>query len=290
MTSPWAVPAPVSQFSLKDADGDTVIWLHGGLHQSVPTRDFGQKPAARGTVIVLTGRFAGQVEEDQMIFSARPLGQISQLQPAAAMLCRVRVNRSMSFDPPGAYEEQIAAQWMAAHPGELDRLRQAAVAMFHQAERRLITAMPLQHGPAQSPLPPSWATGPVPGAPSAPYAPQPAPQPVYGPPWPTPAPAPAPPAFAPAPAGQAAPMQPSTVADAPTMDPLSAVALAHPGSGHTVQPQALVAAFTGAPALGADGYPVADISPTDALAAYGPNGAGVMVPPVAPAPAQQTGY
>jgi hypothetical protein len=207
----WNRPEPVQTFSIGDLAGETVIWIHGGYHEGIVTRSYGVKPAVRGTWIVLTGRQAGEVIDDSMIFSAKLLSQVRAMVPGTWVLGRIaKQDKSITLDIATGYDENVANQWVAGNPGRLERLAGDAVRTFAEEARKL-TLAPGAPGVAPSvqwqptaPPPPPVAPVQMPpqgppnaGAPVHPsqagYVPQTPPQADYGygapvPPPPTSAP------------------------------------------------------------------------------------------------------
>src|SRR5262245_62897779 len=118
----WGRPEPVKMFGWADFAGETVIWIHGGVHESFKTT-FGEKAAARGTVVVLTGRSQNEVFDDVMIFNAALLSQVRAMPPGADTLARIVARgKSVSFEAASAYDEQVANYWVAMNPGRSEQL------------------------------------------------------------------------------------------------------------------------------------------------------------------------
>lgn len=188
MAQAWSQPEPPKTFSLRDFGGDVALYVHGGLHAEVPT-EHGVKPACRGTFILLTGRAAGSVNEDVMVWGKMGT-QFAAEPPGSIKLGRIRVDRATTFEPFTTYDEQLASQWMAANPGLLAHLRDAAVATFHTRAAEMQQMGGQTHAGRTSPQ----------------FQPPPPPQ-GYGAP-PMPAVAQAPPAYAPVGTPAPAPMPP----------------------------------------------------------------------------------
>src|SRR5262252_1120631 len=116
----WGRPEPVKMFGWADFAGETVIWIHGGVHESFKTT-FGEKAAGRGTVIVLTGRSQNEVFDDVMIFNAAMLSQVRMMHPGAETLGRIVARgKAVIFETASAYDEQVANYWVASNPGRIE--------------------------------------------------------------------------------------------------------------------------------------------------------------------------
>ena len=285
MTLPqWNRPEPVTTFDWTDFVNDTVIWVHAGLHERVKTQQYGEKQAARGSLIVLSGRYAGEVFDDRLVFGTRLLSQFRAMQPGTFVLGRmVKSGQSVSMDPGAAYDEQLANQWVSAYPGRIEAVVRDALANFAERAREMANG-PV--GQSSAPPPAQWQ------APQAqpPAYPQPQAQPGYGPPaqpgapaympQPTYPPLAAPPAMP----AQAPPQQYGQPGSAPAQAPYAAppVPQAQPAA-----PDAH-AAFQGAPGFASP--------PPAEPAGAGPNG-GAVSPTLAsmtstnePPPASVVGY
>ena len=134
----WNQPEAVQSFSWDNLHNQTVIWIQGGYHPVVQTQSFGAKPAARGTLIVLTGQFAGQAYEDRLVFGQKMLSQLSAYPQGFVLLARVVPDgKSVVFDRYGDYDAQVASHWQAQNPGLLERHVAGAVNNFHEESRKM---------------------------------------------------------------------------------------------------------------------------------------------------------
>jgi hypothetical protein len=161
---PWDHPAPVVVFNWADFPGEVILWIVGGHHESFATQH-GVKPATRGSVIVLSGRHAGKVFEDVLMFG-RIQTQVADKPPGNVSLARVKADgKTITLDTPGGYDSDVAAAWHRTNPAVLDRVRAEAVNNFHaqavQIAARGATAAQLNAPPAQ----PQWT--PPPAGPSS---------------------------------------------------------------------------------------------------------------------------
>lgn len=149
----WGRPEPVKTFGWADYAGETAIWIHGGVHETIKT-SFGEKPAARGTVIVLTGRSQNEVFDDVMIFNAALLSQVRNMAPGTDTLARIVARgKSVTFEAASAYDEQVANYWVATNPGRLESLAREAVHNFAEQARALVApAGSTSYGPPPAPV------------------------------------------------------------------------------------------------------------------------------------------
>jgi len=173
----WNQPEQVQSFSWDNLYNQTVIWIQGGYHPVVQTQSFGAKPAARGTLIVLTGQFAGQAYEDRLVFGQKMLSQLSAYPQGFVLLARVvQDGKSVVFDRYGDYDAQVASHWTSQNPGLLERHVAGAVNNFHEEARKLATS---PGGQAPVNPAPQWQPPAGQQPPPQQYAPQPPPQ-QYG--------------------------------------------------------------------------------------------------------------
>lgn len=130
MSMPWTNPDPPTQFNIGERPGEVVLVVVGGYHPAVPTQ-YGEKPAARVTVVELTGRFAETVHTDVMVWG-QLASQFINAQPGQPVLGRVsKKDKTVTLDIPSAYDNQVATVWMNKYPGTLDALRAEAVRNFN---------------------------------------------------------------------------------------------------------------------------------------------------------------
>lgn len=159
---PWTKPNPPTTFNLKDNPGDVALFVLGGQHQQVNTRH-GVKPAWRMTVVMLTGRHAGVVNDDVLLFGNAG-SQFRDLPEGHVTLGRISVrDQGVAIDDPSTYDNQVAEQWMAANPGVLDRLRHEAVLNYRTQDVKVRTGLQSGNG-GPAPAPSQQWTAPAPQA------------------------------------------------------------------------------------------------------------------------------
>jgi hypothetical protein len=154
MSYPLQQPDPPAVFKVAEFIGDVAIFLIGGYHETLATEKF-TSPAARVTVVMLTGRTAGKVYEDAILWGQRQTSQFQDKQPGSAVLCRITKNgNAYTFEPGSSYDAELANNWIAANALRFDQLRMDAVKHFNRACADLA-----QQGIRQSPAPqasPQW--------------------------------------------------------------------------------------------------------------------------------------
>lgn len=156
----WAQPEPVQQFAWDMFANQTVIWIQGGYHAAIQT-SYGAKPAARGTLIVLTGQYAGQIHDNRLIFGQKMLSQVQGYPQGHVMLARLIMDaggKSVVFDRFGDYDAQVASHWASSNPGVMENLRTLAVANFAEESNKPQTG-PVAGGPAPAAAP-QWTPPP----------------------------------------------------------------------------------------------------------------------------------
>jgi hypothetical protein len=155
MTYPLRRPDPPATFSASDFANEVVLVVVGGYHPEVQTRDYGVKPASRVSIVMLTGRTAGTIYEDVMLFGAKQSSQFRDMAGGDVVLCRiVKSGKAIVFDPGSAYDEQQAGAWVAANAARLEQLRADSVRNFQEQCARLRedgNAPPNGHLPAPAP-------------------------------------------------------------------------------------------------------------------------------------------
>lgn len=138
MSYPLRRPDPPATFSTKDFAGEVVLTVIGGYHPEVKTREYGIKPAERVSIVMLTGRTAGTIYEDVMLFGAKQSSQFRDMKAGDVVLCRIVKNgNAVSFEPGSAYDEQQAGAWIDANAGRLEQLRDDTARNFDEQVRRL---------------------------------------------------------------------------------------------------------------------------------------------------------
>ena len=136
MTYPLSEPDPPAQFKPADSPGEVILVIHGGHHPSIATESYGIKPGSRGTVVMLTGRQAGMVIDDVVLFG-RQSSQFKDKAGGDVVLCRiVKDGKKITYEPGSEYDKKVAQHWIDANGDALEDLRVAAVRNFHeQCER-----------------------------------------------------------------------------------------------------------------------------------------------------------
>jgi hypothetical protein len=152
---PLRRPEPPATFSASDYANEVVLVVIGGYHPEIKTRDYGVKPAMRVSIVMLTGRTAGTVYEDVMLFGAKQSSQFRDMQGGDVVLSRIVKNgKAIVFDPGSAYDEQQAGVWIQGNAARLEQLRADAVRNFQEQCQRMRedgTAPPNGYMPAASP-------------------------------------------------------------------------------------------------------------------------------------------
>ena len=172
----FAQPLAKTSIKLSDYTGDVAIIILGGIHEVWQT-DFGSRPAARVTAIILTGQGAGTVLEDCLLYAQT--SQVRDVQPGQAKLARVvEDGKSWKFAEYGSYDNQIAQAWLASNRQTFDQLCSGAVRNFHDKqaayERGEIGGRTQQNASTSNNRPlPNNAPAPPPSPQYVPPAPQP---------------------------------------------------------------------------------------------------------------------
>lgn len=217
MTAPWqSAPPAGSEFSLRSHLSHLGLFVVGGYHSAVPTRQYGDKPAVRCSVVMLDGADAGNEFVDVMIFNSHI---VKRLRGAAGTVVLGRVvlepgagaNDRFDLADPEPRDEELASGWHRYYPNRLAELSAQIVATYHEEETRLKTPPPPPNGYSQ--------------AQTRPYQPQ--TQTYTNPPPPPPAP---PMPTPPSPWGQTATPAPPVPQPQPSWASLLGGA-AHPGDG-----------------------------------------------------------
>lgn len=138
----WSAPNPPAEFRVAEQLDQTAFVIIGGLHEAISTRSFGDKPAVRGTVVMLTGPIAGTVHEDTLFFQSSIVSQLRDEAPGSVKLVRIVRNgeRGVKLDPPTGYDNKLAETFATDNPGALEKLRDAALAQYEDARRQLAMA------------------------------------------------------------------------------------------------------------------------------------------------------
>jgi hypothetical protein len=158
----WSSPNPPVVFKPAEQLDQTAFIIVGGLHEAISTRSFGDKPAVRATVVMLTGPLAGSVHEDTLLFQSSIVSQLRDEEPGTVKLVRIVRNgeRGVRLDPPTGYDDKLANAFVADNPGALEKLRDSALRNFEDACRQMVMATQQQR-PTVSPQfkPPAVAEG-----------------------------------------------------------------------------------------------------------------------------------
>lgn len=134
MNYPLQAPDPPAVFKPRDFVGDVCMFIIGGYHEELPTENWGVKPAERVTAIMMTGRSAGKVYEDIVLFGQRQSSQFAEKAPGSAVLCRIsKAGNAINFDNASPYDYETANNWIAANGVRFDKLRQDAISNFQRA-------------------------------------------------------------------------------------------------------------------------------------------------------------
>lgn len=146
--SEWSSPNPPAQFKVAEQIDQTAFIIIGGLHEAISTRSFGDKPAVRGIVVMLTGPLAGTVHDDTLFFQSSIVSQLRDEDPGTIKLVRIVRNgeRGVKLDPPTGYDDKLATSFAQDNPGALAKLREAAIHQYEDARRAM--AMAGRTGPA----------------------------------------------------------------------------------------------------------------------------------------------
>jgi len=140
MSYEFGNPAPPRSFKAVEYGGDVVIVIKGGVHEAVKTADYGVKPATRVTVIVLTGRDAGEVFEDVLLWSKQHETFRDEPQ-GKAVLCRiVAAGRGAAFDKASDYDRKVAGAWIDENRPLFDKLLNETVGNFHDRDRDMASS------------------------------------------------------------------------------------------------------------------------------------------------------
>jgi len=147
MSYPLRNPDPVANFKAKDFIGDVVIYVHGGYHEAIHTEQYGSKPAVRGTMISLTGRTAGTIYEDVVLWP-KQCSQFRDFGPGEVGVSRiVQSGRATVFDVPSGYDIDMAQKWISDNHQRLETLKHDAVRNFHEQSENLAKDSGRSSGP-----------------------------------------------------------------------------------------------------------------------------------------------
>lgn len=137
MSYEFGNPAPPRNFKAADYLNEVVIVIKGGVHEAIKTQDYGVKPATRVTVVMLTGRDAGEVFEDALLWSKQH--DTFRDEPAGkATLCRILPQgRGAIFDVASSYDRKMASEWIEENKTLFEKLLAEAVGNFNDREREM---------------------------------------------------------------------------------------------------------------------------------------------------------
>lgn len=140
MSYDFGNPVPPRSFKAVDYPGDVVIVIKGGVHDAIKTAEYGTKPATRVTVIMLTGKEAGEVFEDALLWNKQH-ETFREEPPGKAVLCRiVAQGRGAMFDVASPYDRKVAGAWVDENRPLFDKLLAETVGNFHDREREIAEA------------------------------------------------------------------------------------------------------------------------------------------------------
>lgn len=129
----WESPDPPAVFTASDLVGEVIIVIKGGYHPAVATKEYGTKPALRATVVLLTGRAAGTVYDDVMLWS-KQASQFRDNRDGGASVCRILAKgKSTVFEPASDYDKQMASHWVGKNAHRFEQLRLDAMRNFREA-------------------------------------------------------------------------------------------------------------------------------------------------------------
>jgi hypothetical protein len=149
--SGWTTPGPLG-ITLSDYVGQLVFVLVGGYEPSVQT-GFGDRPAVRATVVILTGPEANAVYRDALLFNSRVVqrlrGSVGQTILAAVVYGEGKgANAPVDLVDPGPAAAPVAQAFDQANPGLLADLL-ASTIESHRVQQ-VKTQPAQQQRPAQN--------------------------------------------------------------------------------------------------------------------------------------------
>jgi hypothetical protein len=156
MSYPLRQPDPPAVYDALTFAGEVCLWIHGGFHPQVTTKEYGVQPAVRGTVLMLSGRTAGTAYDNVMVWR-KGAAQFSAMDGGDVALCRIVKTgngKGVTYEPGAGFDDAMAQQWIAANGDRLEQLRRDAVATYREELKRP------ENGP---PPPPRQSTPPLDG-------------------------------------------------------------------------------------------------------------------------------
>lgn len=161
MSYPLRKPDPPAVYDALQYAGECCLWIHGGFHPQVTTKEYGVQPAVRGTVLMLTGRTAGTAYDNVMLWR-KSAGQFSAMDSGDVALCRITKTsngKGVTYEPGAGFDEQMAQQWIAANGPRLEQLRADAQRTYKEELQRPENGPPPE--PAQRTAPLDGGTKPL---------------------------------------------------------------------------------------------------------------------------------
>lgn len=132
MSYPLRRPDPPSTFNAQDHVNEVILYIHGGYHPEVPTKEYGIRPVSQGSVVLLSGRMAGSIFEDIMLYGPKS-SQFRDWPGGDVSICRImKKGNGTIFDPASNYDEQQANQWISANGSRLEKLRADSVKSYKE--------------------------------------------------------------------------------------------------------------------------------------------------------------
>jgi len=179
MTFPLDNPDPPATFKVSDFAGEVVLIVIGGYHEGIATQNYGVKPAERVSIVMLTGRTAGKIYEDVVLFGQKQASQFQEKTPGAVIVSRIVKNgQSVTFESGSDYDRDLAQRWIAQSGQRLSQLQNDTVRNFHEQARQLGTQSSYApSGPTPEPAP-AWDPNKVTAAPTGGNGPLPGDQPL----------------------------------------------------------------------------------------------------------------
>lgn len=139
MSYPLENPDPPATFKAADFAGEVVLVVIGGYHEGIATQQYGTKPAERVSVVMLTGRTAGKIYEDVVLFGQKQASQFQEKRNGAVLVTRIVKNgQSVTFEEhPSDYDRDLAQRWIGQNGARLAQLQNDTVRNFHEQARQL---------------------------------------------------------------------------------------------------------------------------------------------------------
>ena len=134
MNYPLRKPDPPAVYDGLQHAGEVCLWVHGGFHPQVTTKEYGVQPAVRGTILMLSGRSTG-VAFDNVMLWRKSAGQFADMDGGEVALCRIAKTsngKGVVYEPGAGFDEQMAQQWIAGNGPRLEQLRTDAVRVYRE--------------------------------------------------------------------------------------------------------------------------------------------------------------